>query len=112
MSSALQEGQRLRPGVVEGAYPERRDPGPRGWTRIFHGLAGSLSRRKQSSQLASVVQGIERHGKALAGASSARLTQATGALRRGLARDGLSDALMQASFALVREVAGQVLGLP
>ncbi len=112
MSSALQEGQRLRPGVVEGAYPERRDPGPRGWARAFHGLAGSLSRRKQSTQLPSVVQGIERHGKAIAGVSSTRLTEATAALRRRLARDGLSDVLMQASFALVREVAGRVLETP
>jgi preprotein translocase subunit SecA len=64
------------------------------------------------TQLASVVQEIERQGEALAGASSARLTEATAALRRRLAREGLGEPLMQASFALVREVAGRVLETP
>jgi preprotein translocase subunit SecA len=58
------------------------------------------------------VQEIERHGDALAGASSARLGEATATLRRRLAREGLDDALMQASFALVRAVADRVLSTP
>ena len=108
----MQERKRFRPGVVEGAYPERRDPGPRGWARALHGLIGSISRRKQARALVSVVHEIERHGEAIAGASSARLAEATEELRQRLAREGLGDGLMQASFALVREVARRVLDTP
>ncbi|MBW2270741.1 MAG: prepilin peptidase [Deltaproteobacteria bacterium] len=108
----MQESQRLRPGVVEGAYPERHDPVPGGWARALHGLTRSISRRRQSTPLASVVQEIERRGKALASTSSAGLTEVTAALRRRLAREELDDALMQDSFALVREVAGRVLETP
>ncbi len=108
----MQEGQKLRPGVALGAYPERREEAPRGFARTLHGLTRSISRRKQSNQLASVVQEIERHGEALAGVSSARLSEATAAVRQRLAREELGDELMQASFALVREVAGRVIATP
>ena len=108
----MQEGRKLRPGVVEGAYPERRDLAPRGWARALHGLTRGVSRRTQSARLASVVQEIERRGEALAGASIARLSEVAAALRRPLAREELGDALMQDSFALVREVADRVLGTP
>ena len=108
----MQDAERLRPGVVKGAYPERRDPGPRGWARALHRLTGSISRRRQSTQLASVVQQVERHGEAIAGASSAKLAEATAVLRRRLAREGLGDALVLESFALVREMARRVLDTP
>jgi len=97
---------------VEGVYPERRDPGPPGWARALHGVLGSISRRRQSAQLASVVQEIDRHGEEIASASSATLADATAVLRRRFAREGLEDTLIHASFALVREQASRVLGTP
>jgi preprotein translocase subunit SecA len=112
VSSPPQPARRLRPGVVEGAYPERRDPMPGGWSRALRGMTGRFARRRQSKQLTSVVQEIQRKGDAIAGASRAQLSEVAARLRQRIAREGLNDALMQTSFALVREVAGQVLGTP
>jgi len=105
----MQEKERLRPGVVEGLYPERLDARPSGLARTLHGVTGTLSRRRQAKRLASVVGQIDEHGQAIAGASSERLAEVAAVLRRRFAREGLSETLMQASFALVREVADRVL---
>jgi preprotein translocase subunit SecA len=112
VSSALPEQRRLRPGVVEGAYPERRDPGPRGLARALHGLTGGLARRRETARLAEVVREINRHQEAIAGLSSARFDRAVAGLRRQLAREGLTEPLLQTGFAVIREVAGRVLGTP
>ena len=59
---------------------------------------------------ASVVQEIERHGEALGGASSARLSEATAELRRRLAREELLLALSLVALGILAGIlAGQVL---
>ena len=88
----MPEDQRLRPGIVGGAYPERRDPAPTGAARALHRLIGSLARRRQSDRLADVVREIERQGQAIAEASSARLSEVTTELRHRFAREGFCPA--------------------
>jgi len=104
------KAHRLKPGVVEGGYPERRDPRPRGLARASHAIAGRLGRRLQTRKLASVLPEIERHGEAFAAAGETELAGVTASLRQQLGREGLTAPLVLESFALVRELAGRVLG--
>jgi preprotein translocase subunit SecA len=73
---------------------------------------GPVSRRNLTARLPSIVQKIDRQHEKIAGVSGARLAQVVDLLRQRLAREGLTDELMQASFALVREVADRELGTP
>jgi preprotein translocase subunit SecA len=104
--------KRLRPGIVEGAYPERRDAKPSKLAKLSHALMGPVSRRRSAAGLPAVVVEVEQRQREIAGASAARLDEAVAQLRGRLARDGLTDELMHQSFAIVREVADRTLGTP
>jgi preprotein translocase subunit SecA len=104
----------LRPGVAGGVYPERRDAAEGPFERALEHLRGRFVRRRAGrlSPLRRVAERVEAAARDLTVDSDARLALRATGLRRRLALEGLCEPLVVQSFALVRELAGRVLGTP
>ena len=104
----------LRPGIAQGAYPERRDIDD-GWLeRAIHALGGYAAswRPLRSAALEQFVGRVDQAGAELKTESDAGLQARTRELRSALVMQGLTDEQLVRSFALVREAAGRTLGMP
>ncbi|HSG90605.1 MAG TPA: hypothetical protein VLA56_15425 [Pseudomonadales bacterium] len=103
----------LRPGPIQGLYPQRLDDLPTALERIVGGLVGSIRQvavgpARRARRCADAVVARE---TALQAASEAELDAQLDDLRRGLAHEGFTDALLVDAFALIREQAGRTLGM-
>jgi preprotein translocase subunit SecA len=103
----------IRPGIVHGPYPERRDPGRNAWDRTADRLFGALVQRRfeRPSVFRRVTGIVAQAGRGLERVSDARLQVLATQQRVRLRREGLSDVLAAQAFALVREVSRRVLGM-
>ena len=101
-----------RPGVVQGAYPERRDERPPVLSRALRALIGTVSvpRRATRSGIAAFARSVDREAVGLDDLSDARFDDAIAELRGALRREGLRESLLRRGFALVREAARRTLG--
>jgi preprotein translocase subunit SecA len=103
----------FRAGVTRGPYPERPEPAEDWLERAASPLVGLAHRRRHGrpGRARRLVAAVEEHGRALSGLPAGRLAAHAADLRLGMRREGLTEELAARSFALVREVAGQTLGL-
>ena len=101
------------PGILLGAYPERRPAADEKIARLAQraraalAAAGGFSRRRYRRFLEQV-KTAEAFIEAM---SPAALAQRLARVRSMLARDGLTDALVAQAFALVKRVCAQELGV-
>ncbi len=104
----------LRPGVAQGAYPERRDGRPPALLRALRAVVGGVSvpRRASRTRIAAFVRSVDREAAGLDDWSDARFDDAVRELRGALRRSGLREPLVRRGFALVREAARRTLGTP
>ncbi|MDJ0851271.1 MAG: prepilin peptidase [Myxococcota bacterium] len=104
----------LRPGLASGVYPERHDDAEHPLERALRGLRGHWLRQRAArlDALQAVAERVEEASADVSLDSDARLTNRATGLRRRLALEGLRDELVIEAFALVREIAGRVLGTP
>ena len=104
----------LRPGVVQGAYPERREERPPALARALRAVVGAVSvpRRASRTRLAAFVRSVDREAAGLENLDDARFDEAVAELRGALRRAGLREELVRRGFALVREAARRTLGTP
>jgi preprotein translocase subunit SecA len=101
-----------RPGVIRGTRPERNDRAKGRLERALSWPIGALARRHEKDRLASVVRRVGEAGRSLADAGDEKIAEKVSGLRADLARQGLTDAHIISSFALVREVARRRLDTP
>ena len=101
-----------RPGVVQGAYPERRDERPPVLSRALRALVGAVSvpRSATRSGIAAFARSVDHEAVGLDDLSDARFDDAIAELRGALRREGLRESLLRRGFALVREAARRTLG--
>src|SRR5687768_5987959 len=103
----------LRPGIALGPYPQREDLRD-GWLdRAAASLGGFIRQRAYGrnpghAEFLSLVN-AEAHG--LADLTDEQLKQGVPELRRRLYSEGLQEALVARTFALVREISARRLGL-
>ena len=103
----MSSGALLRPGLVRGAYPERRDHA-RG--QVEQALAWPLrifARRREADRLAAVVRRIGERGRPLADAGDGKLAEEAARLRQRLRLEGLTDEHAVSSFALYAPAASR-----
>jgi len=103
-----------RPGVVQGAVPERADARRPALARALRAVAGLARgpRRVGAAQTAALAQRVEREASGLARASDRAFDDAVAGLHAALRREGLREPLVLRGFALVREAARRALGTP
>jgi preprotein translocase subunit SecA len=103
----------MRPGLARGPYPQREDLRD-GWLdRAAASLVGLvrqriLGRRPGHSRFLAL---IDREGRAFSSMTDAEIRACLPDLRRCLYSQGLEEALVARTFAIVREVAGRRLGM-
>jgi preprotein translocase subunit SecA len=104
----------LRPGVVQGAQPERVDAEAPRLARAARELEGRLltPRRVWQRELDTWVARVETAGRGLADLDEAGFDTALAEQGVQLRRHGLQPALLPRGFALVREAARRTLGTP
>lgn len=115
MSNPLSSSPTLapRPGLLRGAYPQQ-ERGDRGlWRQWWHDLGGRLGPTAvtRDRQWREVRLALAREGEALEALSTEELEQHLATLRGRLQRQGLIEPLIIVAFALIREMAGRVLGM-
>jgi preprotein translocase subunit SecA len=103
----------IRPGIAQGAYPERRDDRAPWADRAVHVVRGVLARWRGSSRtrLEAFVRSVEREGSELSSETDEKIAVRVQDLRRQLVIEGLTEALVARSFAIVREVAERAIGM-
>ena len=104
----------FRPGVAQGAYPERPDQRPPILSRALRAAVGAVSvpRRASRARIATFAQTVDNEAAGLRDLDDARFDGAVAQLRGALRRAGLCEPLMRRGFALVREAARRALGTP
>jgi preprotein translocase subunit SecA len=104
----------LRPGVVRGARPERRDERPPALVRVGRAALGTLQglARTGPVQVAALAARVEREAAALPGLAESAFDEQVVELRSALRRAGMRAELLPRAFALVREAARRTLGTP
>ena len=107
----------LRPGIALGPYPQREDSRD-GWLDRTAASLGGLVRQRAFGRSAGRSLGhrrfltrVEAEGKRLAGLTDREIREEVPELRRRLYSDGMREALVARSFAIVREIAGRRLGM-
>ena len=105
--------RRLRPGVKLGSYPQRPPSGDNRFERALAGMVRAVRPPPAARRRAwrGFLRQVESHTGSLADAGKNRLADYIENARRHLHTDGLSQAAIARSFAIVREVAGRELGL-
>jgi preprotein translocase subunit SecA len=111
-SAAAALGQ--RPGVVQGAQPERADHEAPWLARAVHELAGRAwtPRRVGRRELEGWVAQVETAGRGLEDLDESGFDAALVEQRLRMRRYGLIESLLPRGFALVREAARRALGTP
>jgi len=102
-----------RPGIARGFYPERMEQPP-GWLdRGVAELQGAFARLQQRlpNRQRGFVSEVHRYDSALEGLSDPEIDQRIQRLRHALVRKGLTDPIVAAAFALIREAAMRTLGV-
>jgi len=104
----------FRPGVAQGAYPERPDQRPPVLSRALRAVVGAVSvpRRASRARIATFAQTVDNEAAGLRDLDDARFDGAVAQLRGALRRAGLCEPLVRRGFALVREAARRSLGTP
>lgn len=103
----------LRPGIALGPYPQREDL-REGWLdRVAGSLAGGIRQFAygRSPGLREFLAQVNAEGRALGGLSDQQIREGIPELRRRLYNDGLQEALVARTFAIVREIADRRLGM-
>jgi len=103
----------LRPGIALGPYPQREDL-REGWLDRFAGsLAGGVRQfaygRSPGHQ--AFLARVGEEGRSLGELSDQQIREGIPELRRRLYNDGLQEALVARTFAIVREIADRRLGM-
>lgn len=103
----------LRFGVPRGAYPERQQPREGRLERLGAHVAGPVIRRVRTRRLRlwRLVRAVAAHDSALEGLGASAIRAAADDLRCRLRLEGFRADVVARSFALVRAVAGQTLGM-
>ncbi len=101
------------PGLLLGAYPERRAPASMHWQALGGQVRAllALPQRLGTARMRSFVARIEALDARYAAMSRAALREAAVTLRAELSHKGLSEPLTVKAFALVRAAAQRELGL-
>jgi preprotein translocase subunit SecA len=101
-----------RPGISQGAYPERLEPA-RGWLERSVARATSLVRstKPRLPDLESFAREVEAQRRPLREESGDALAHRTSELRRALFREGVDGELAAPAFALISEQARRTLGM-
>jgi preprotein translocase subunit SecA len=103
----------LRPGIALGPYPQREDL-REGWLdRAAASVAGLIRQRAYGRNPGhrEFLELVHAEGQRLGALSDAQIRQGVPELRRRLYSEGLQEALVARTFALVREVAARRLGM-
>jgi preprotein translocase subunit SecA len=109
----MKDQRRLRPGVNLGNYPQRSGSDDSRFERALAGLVRGVRKppaaRRQSWR--KFLRLVNTHSDALADAGKNRLADHIENAKRQLHTDGLTQAAIAQTFAIVREVAGRELGM-
>jgi len=103
----------LRPGAALGPYPQREDH-REGWLDRAAASLGGLVRQRvygRNPGHQAFLSLVEAEGRRLAPMSDEQMRESIPELRRRLYSEGLEEALVARSFAIVREVAARRLGM-
>jgi preprotein translocase subunit SecA len=102
----------MRPGLITGWYPERRDEEVQWPDRAFKMLQGGLARLaiRQTASLRRISAAVGQQGQSLTALDDRQLANMAVDLRRRLHTQGLRDALGIQAFALIREMASRTIG--
>lgn len=113
MYSGAELGLALRPGVVQGAYPERCDERPPALSLALRAVIGALRvpERPSGARIAAWVQSVDAEATGLDDLDDSRFDEAVAELRGALRQQGLRETLLCRGFALVREAARRALGM-
>ena len=110
-SLQLRASAPLRPGLALGRYPEKNVP-ERGWLERLVSAAGAIvmtTGRTGTRRYASIVESMRRHDKELQGLDELGIETWLRDLRGALVREQDDEKVIR-TFALVRELAGRLLG--
>jgi len=102
----------MRPGLVTGWYPQRRDTETHSVDRVFQKVQGMLTRLwcGRSNHLHRIAASVGQQGSLLANLDDRQLDNLTIELRGRLRAQGLRDSLCIRAFALIREMARRTIG--
>ena len=103
----------LRPGIALGPYPQREDARDSWLDRAAASLGGVIRQRAfgRNPGHRDFLALVDAEGRQLAGLTDSQIRDGVPELRRRLYSEGLEEALMARSFAMVREIAGRRLGM-
>ncbi len=101
------------PGLLLGAYPERRVPVPGQWQTLAGQMRGALAlpQRLGGARMRAFIEQVGAHDAGLEALDDAALREQVQVLRAQMAHKGLTDTLTARAFALIRVVAQRELGL-
>jgi preprotein translocase subunit SecA len=102
----------MRPGIVTGWYPERRDTEAQWPDRAFKMLQGRLTRLTggRESKLRRIAAAVGEPGQFLTTLNDRQLKALAVSMRRRLHAQGLQEMLCIRAFALIREMAFRTIG--
>jgi preprotein translocase subunit SecA len=103
----------LRPGIALGPYPQRADLRDSWLDRTAASLGGFVRQRAYglSPGHQEFLSLADAEGRRLAGMNDEQIREGIPELRRRLYSEGLQEALVVRTFAIVREIAGRRLGM-
>ena len=102
----------LQPGLINGMYPERRESDRSSADALFSGLSGLFKRRRIASttRFDRMLIDVERESCDVRHWEQDELESQLAELRRQMKSQGLTRELVIRSFAIIRELADQILG--
>lgn len=103
----------LRPGIVNGTYPERQEKRQLNLTEIVSSTRSHLFNvpYPKPAQQQRIIALIDRHAKTFKRLDDRAITTYLQRLGLQLKKQGLCEPLLAQSFAIIREVAGRTLGM-
>ena len=103
----------LRPGIALGPYPQREDLRDSWLDRAAASLGGFIRQRVygRSPGHQEFLSLVNAEGQQLTGLTDNQMREGIPDLRRRLYSEGLQEAVVARSFAIVREIAGRRLGM-
>jgi preprotein translocase subunit SecA len=109
----MSEAVLVRPGVLAGAYPQRKEIRASWLEKVAAATSGKVHQYLlgRNPRYARFVAAVDAHAAGLDTIDEHALAERAGELRRNLYSQGLQDDLVAESFAIVREVASHRLGM-
>src|SRR6188508_279433 len=103
----------LRPGIALGPYPQREDLRDSWLDRAAASLGGFIRQRAygRSPGHQEFLSLVNAEGRSLGELADNQIREGVPDLRRLLYSEGLQEALVARTFAIVREIAGRRLGM-